>query len=83
MFLATVRARQLMGRKWGRTQGTANQARRKAPGQLPRYGLVGWLKVEAQGCREGDNGPAHTTYPQGGDAEPSQPHTAWGRGAFG
>jgi hypothetical protein len=23
---------------------------------------VGWLKVEAQGCREGDNGPTHTTY---------------------
>lgn len=28
-----------------------------------------WPNVEVRGVQEGNNGPHHTTYPQGGDAD--------------
>ncbi len=59
---------------------TANQTRRNGTGQLPACDLVGWLKIEAQGCREGYNGSAHTVYPQGGEAASFQPLEPQGKG---
>jgi hypothetical protein len=69
------------GRKWGRSElNTASQTRRNGTGQLPASDLAGWLKIEAQGCREGTNGSAHTVYPQGGEADTYQPLKAQGKG---
>lgn len=59
---------------------TASQTRRNGTGQLPACDLAGWLKVEAEGCRKGNHGPAHTTYPQGGEAASYLPLMRQGKG---
>lgn len=53
---------------------------RNGTGQLPACELMGWLKTEAQGCREGYNGSAHTVYPQGGEAAPTLSILVMGKG---
>ena len=50
------------------TQKSDSRTRRNGTGQLPACDSTGWLKIEAQGCGKGNNGPAHTIYPQGGEA---------------
>lgn len=57
------------GRNWGRSELNRESDTPKGTGQLPACELVGWLKIEARGCTEGNNGCAHTIYPQGGEAE--------------
>jgi hypothetical protein len=62
------------------TQNSGSQTRRNGTGQLPACDLAGWLKVEAEGCRKGNHGPAHTTYPQGGEAASCLPLIRQGKG---
>lgn len=64
------------------THDSGNQTRRNGTGQLPACDLVGWLKTEAQGCRRGNNDPAHTVYPQGGEAASSKPLIRQGKGGL-
>ena len=41
------------GRNWGRSELNRESDTPKGTGQLPACELVGWLKIEAQGCTEG------------------------------
>jgi hypothetical protein len=68
------------GPAWAAPGQTASQTRRNGTGQLPACDLAGWLKVEAEGCRKGNHGPAHTTYPQGGEAASCLPLMRQGKG---
>lgn len=64
--LMAVRARQLMGRKWGCTRETATRygaAVLGHPGQI-RKNPWGWPNVEARGA-QGSQRCAHATNPQG------------------
>lgn len=58
---------------WGRSEGNRESDARKHWGNCPTCELVGWLNVEAQGHKEGNNGLVHTTSPSGRWSRSFQP----------
>ena len=69
------------GRNWGRSELNRESDTPKGTGQLPACELVGWLKIEAQGCTEGPTA-VHIRSTRKG-VKPNPSFLSMGKGAFG
>ena len=68
------------GRNWGRSELNRESDTPKGTGQLPACELVGWLKIEAQGCTEGPTA-VHIRSTRKG-VKPNPSFLSMGKGGF-
>ena len=68
------------GRNWGRSELNRESDTPKGTGQLPACELVGWLKIEAQGCTEGPSA-VHIRSTRKG-VKPNPSFLSMGKGGF-